>query len=50
MNTGNVIRNFLSADYLLASNYPIEKMYLSAAKLDGLCNDKIIRTRDFRKE
>ena len=50
MNTGNVIRNFLSADYLLASNYSIEKMYLGAARLDGLCNSKIIRTRDFRKQ
>ena len=50
MNTGNVVRNFLSADYLLASDYSIERMYLSAAKLDGLCNDKIIHIRDFRKE
>lgn len=50
MNTGNVMRNFLSADYLLASDDSIEKMYLGAARLNGLCNDKIIRTRDFRKE
>lgn len=50
MNTGNVMRNFLSADYLLASDDSIEKMYLGAARLNGLCNDKIIRTKDFRKE
>lgn len=50
MNTGNVMRNFLSADYLLASDDSIEKMYLSAARLNGLCNSKIIRTKDFRKE
>ena len=50
MNTGNVMRNFLSADYLLASDDSIEKMYLGAARLNGLCNDKIIRIKDFRKE
>lgn len=50
METANVIRNFLSANYLLANCQQELDMYLKAAKLDGLCNKKIIYSDNFRRE
>ena len=50
METANVIRNFLSANYLLANCQQELDMYLKAAKLDGLCNKKIIYSYNLRCE
>lgn len=50
METANVIRNFLSANYLLANCQQELDMYLKAAKLDGLCNKKIIYSYNLRYE
>lgn len=50
METANVIRNFLSANYLLANCQQELDMYLKAAKLDGLCNKKIIYSDNLRRE
>ncbi|APB35496.1 CDP-glycerol glycerophosphotransferase family protein [Heyndrickxia coagulans] len=38
----NVLRNFLSADYLLSPNEHTTKMYLDSYKLEGLYDGKII--------
>ncbi|NHC42576.1 GW domain-containing glycosaminoglycan-binding protein [Bacillus sp. MM2020_1] len=39
----NVLRNFLSADYLLSPNEHTTKMFLNSYKLDGLYNGEIIQ-------
>ncbi|WP_066258926.1 CDP-glycerol glycerophosphotransferase family protein [Neobacillus drentensis] len=39
----NVVRNFLSADYLLSPNEHTTKMFLNSYKLNGLYNGEIIQ-------
>jgi CDP-glycerol glycerophosphotransferase len=39
----NVLRNFLSADYLLSPNEHTTKVFLNSYKLDGLYNGEIIQ-------
>lgn len=43
ISMGNTIRNFLSADYIMSENSFMDNIFLSAAKLNGIGNDKLIR-------
>jgi CDP-glycerol glycerophosphotransferase (TagB/SpsB family)/glycosyltransferase involved in cell wall biosynthesis len=43
LDTGNIVRNLASADYLLAPNDRTEQMYLDAYRMRNLYRGKIIR-------
>lgn len=43
ISMGNTIRNFLLSDYILSENSFMDHVFLSAAKLDGIGNEKLIR-------
>lgn len=42
MDTGNVVRNFLSADYLLAPNEDTAEMYLSAYRMRNIFRGRLV--------
>lgn len=42
LETGNVVRNLLSADYLLAANEDTVRMYLSAHRLNNIYRGRLI--------
>ena len=43
ISMGNTIRNFLAADYIISENSFMDNIFLSAAKLNGIGNDKLIK-------